>query len=313
MADVLILAINDWANTGWKYAECLKSAGVDALMIKRKPHHFEYPQQGMILSSIEELAPYAQQAKVLHYVASSFFYPGIDIRSKKIICQHGNSLYRENYESVNAFFNAFCDYAIIQEPDLWDMGALNQVYISYPVDTETIKPVFESHTPGKRIFGHFPSSIHTKGSALIWNVLKAEVDNNRGKIEFWYTEDTVPWEENLGRISLCDIYIESVQLDIKGKPFGTWGNSAVEAAALGKIVITNDIWRGFYEREYNRPCEWIIANNEKELYEAVDMVVGMTESEFMAKKQACRAQVVGCHSFKATGERLVDKIYKNLL
>ena len=312
MPDVLFLTVNDWANTGFRFCESLKTQGVDAMMLKKNAHKFGYPRQAALFETIYDIMPYADQAKVLHYTASMFFDPGIDIRNKKIIFQHGGTTYREQHEQCNSFMNPISDFAIIQEPDLCGLGARNEVYITYPVDTGYIQPVFKPHKPGKRIFAHHPSNSNTKGSDLVFKVAKTKMDQHENMILF-YNEGNVTWPENLGRVSLCDVYIETLQPEIRGRKFGTWGNAACEAAALGKIVITNDLYTGFFEREYGRPCEWIIANDPNELSLAIDQVMDMSDAEFQAKKEACRQQIEDCHSFEATGKRLMDRVYGYLL
>ena len=69
-----------------------------------------------------------------------------------------------------------------------------------------------------------------------------------------------------------------------------------------------------YTSNFRTMCEVLREVNDIAIDRKIPELTKLAnEGLVMAKKQACRAQVVGCHSFKATGQRLVDKIYSNLI
>ena len=75
--------------------------------------------------------------------------------------------------------------------------------------------------------GHFPSKPAVKGSDKIVEAMK----NVKGNFEFRYSDKRVSWEEQIKRMSECDIYVERFTKD------SGFGITALEAAALGKIVF----------------------------------------------------------------------------
>ena len=45
MPEVLMLARDDWANTGWRFFKCIQSLGIDILALKGNFHRMAYPEQ----------------------------------------------------------------------------------------------------------------------------------------------------------------------------------------------------------------------------------------------------------------------------
>jgi hypothetical protein len=99
----------------------------------------------------------------------------------------------------------------------------------------------------------------------------------------------------------------------QGKPYGEWGNQCIEAAALGKIVITNTLSADLYKKEYGEGFAPRIANNEDEIAAHVEELLGMTDKEILDEQQRSRAWVEKYHSMEATSDRLWERIYKDLL
>jgi hypothetical protein len=123
----------------------------------------------------------------------------------------------------------------------------------------------------------------------------------------------VVWTEHLKRVAYCDIIIETVAMEAQGHPFGEWGNQAIEAAALGQIVITNTQSAELYKEEYGPDCALNIANNEDELQAQIMKFLSMSDDEILKEKQKTRAWAEKHHSMEATSKRLWDKIYRHLL
>ena len=183
MIDVLMLARNDWANTGYRFSKCLELLGLRVLYLKGCTHRFGYPQQAPVDVSLNQMynnypvkvhAPHfgsiARAANTLHYIATSFIDTGTDLTEKNVVVQHGGSTYRIEPERANAVFNPFTSAAIIQCPDLLNLGANNEHLIYYPVDTHLIQPHYRKDA-GKITVGHFPSSPKNKGTAKILDVI----------------------------------------------------------------------------------------------------------------------------------------------
>lgn len=324
MIDALLIANHDWANTGFRFSRSMRMMGINALMIKAEPHPFMYPEQAIVhpelkgeQSSLPHVKDLIESAKVVHFIASSSIE--LDpIPGKKYVVQHGGSVYRFHSAEINKYFNKFCDATIIQCPDLLGLGAKNETLIYYPVDTELIQPVFEPLSD-RVLIGHFPSNPVVKGTERIIRIIKEleEDPTVRDKFEYIGLRDTgklyhVTWWNNIRRMSECDILVETCNDELRDKPYGEWGNTALEGAALGKIVITNSIHKHHYDREYG-DCALEIANTRKELKEALKKWICASHSEREEKRKQTREWAHAKHGMKATGERILNKVYRSLL
>jgi len=125
-------------------------------------------------------------------------------------------------------------------------------------------------------------------------------------------EPNVPWLENLNRMADCDIIIETIKPNLNGNRFGEWGNTAIEAAALGKIVVSNCLSEDIYNKEYGI-LDIHIANNGKELKDVLERLINSNDEELLEYKLDSRGWVELQHSIPATAERLYQKVYKELL
>jgi len=243
------------------------------------------------------------------------------MKEKKCVVQHGGTMYRMHADACNDLFNGFSDATIAQYPTLLGLGAKNECWIPYPVDTKLIQPDYERHGGDKILIGHFPSSKEVKGTENIVRVInRLESDPAfRDHFEYigvrpgvYYPGDIVGWYMNLKRLERCDIVIETCQSEFDGKPFGEWGNTALEAAALGKIVVTNSIHSDLYKKEFGSSA-LNIANNEAELELVLQELLSLPDTEIESRKEKSRVWVETKHSIPATADRLWDLVYKPLL
>ena len=331
MPKILALTFNDWANTGWRFTRCLRSLGLDVTYWKGRPHKFGYLDEGPIHPYLEkgivlsqypvailcrELKEEIEAHDIIHFFASTMIVSGADLTGKKIVVNHGGSTFRIGTEAVKAAFNPYVDYSIIQCPDLLGLGAKNEVLIYYPVDTEFLQPDYEAHE--KVVIGHWPSSPHNKGTREIIEVIEKLERDPAVKDRFTYIgqrvveKQTIPWPDHLARVRGCDVIIESMQPDIDGRKFGEWGNQALEAAAMGKVVITNMLSADTYLKEYGS-CPLLIANDPVQLESQIRAAVCASAEATRAHKERMRAWAVEKHSMAATAQRLWDKVYRNLV
>lgn len=317
--DVLLIGDYDWANTGFRFSRCLRMLGLNALMIKANPHPFMYPEQAIVhpaFSGIEDprypkIEEMVAGAKVVHFIGSTAVAGFRKRPGQKVVVQHGGSIYRENHEQINSHFNEYADAAIIQCPDLLGLGAKNEHLIYYPVDTDFIQPDYRRRDEKKLIIGHFPSNPSVKGTKLIEDVI-FDLRNSPLGEKFKYVGDSrqVSWIDNLKRMRECDVIIETVNPSLNGKTYGEWGNTALEAAALGKIVITNTHSKKVYEEQYLDDLPFLVANTEEQLKKQLDKI--LTDLDVNAEQTMTRWWVEKHHSMKATAERIWEKVYKHL-
>jgi hypothetical protein len=321
--DVLFLCWDDNANTMYRFWQCAKYLGLNSVMFKGKAHPFGYPIQAPIHPSLSSIpisgtpvtvmAPGLESlinsAHVVHLGASTYPMCVVNWKKKNIVVQHGGTVYRQNSKACNDLFNQFAKKTIIQCPDLLGLGATNEEWIPYPVDTTNLKPDITRKDPHQLVIGHFPSNTAIKGSVQIRDVIqRLELSGHK----FKYLDDLVnrvSWTENLNRMRQCDIIIETCNPKQFDKPYGEWGNTALEAAALGCAVITNNSHFKQYIKEFG-DFGPIIANNADELEARLIELIG-TPQAISVIKQRCRDWAVRNHSIPATANRLWDKVYKD--
>jgi len=322
---VLILTSDDWTNAGWRFFKCIENLGFDAKFCKGAKHEFNYPGQGRIMRCLTpkmldqdrvlfvdapELKPVVEEADIVHFTASTFVKTGASLKNKKVVIQHGGVTYRKDPDALNEFYNIFADAAVIQGPDLLGLGAKNEHLIYPPVDLNKLQPDFER--TGKKIrIGYFPSK---KGMPDILDVIVHlnSVPSLKNKFEYVgiKTETSVrlPWEQHLSRVRSCDILIDACESSQGDKKYGEWGTVAIEAAALGKIVVTNSSAEEIYAKEYGH-CALHIANAPEDLFAKLERIINWDDAEILKDKRKMRAWVKEKHSMKATGKRLWERIY----
>jgi glycosyltransferase involved in cell wall biosynthesis len=222
-------------------------------------------------------------------------------KDKCVAVSHFGSLYREGLERMTIEFNKLVDVTFVTV-DTLDVGAKNPIWLGQPINLDYIKPVYKRGSD-KVIISHFPTKWFIKGSVVVRTAIYHYVKNQN--FEFRYRSKLISWEENIEEVSKCDIYIDDLQ--------GDWLNvSAIEAAALGKIVITKFTHADKYKENFGIPCQVQTANGPKELGEKIDELLSMSASERLALKRKSRKWVEQVHSYKAFGNRLV-KIYREIL
>jgi hypothetical protein len=321
--DVLFLTYDDNCNTGYRFWMCAKYLGLNAVMFKGKAHPFGYPMQAPIHPSLANkpmwsspttvpaggIESLVHSAKVVHLIASFYPMAAINWQACNVVVQHGGTVYRQHPDECNDIFNQIgAQHTIIQCPDLLGLGAKNESWIYYPVDTVKLQPDFRRKNPDRLIIGHFPSNPEVKGTGNIETILGYVKDKYPGKFEYIGSTEQVSWQANLDRMRKCDIYIEGCNAAQGNKVYGEFANAGLEASALGCAVITHCLSKDKYEAEFGQLGP-IIANNAQELEQALSSLLEI--DDITPIKKRCRAWAENNHSIPVTANRLWDKVYKN--
>jgi len=311
---ILLISKKDYARMGYLLAKSLNEIGMYAISITEKKIYHD--EQSIVYKNQNELLKFVSQASVVIWMHSILTPINKALQNQtKVFVFHGGTNYRKKYKKQNKIFNNIVDASIIQTGELLGLGAVNEQWLLPPVDTKLIQPEFGIH---KNItIAHYPSNKirpehDIKGTLSINEVIKdiSSIQNLNFNYRFKNAYDTTPrvsWKRNLKRMSNCDIYIESLNIDSTSDNQHDWSLTALEAAALGKIVITNFRNRKRYKKEYGN-CELIIANNRKQLKDVLIKLIQSPREVLIKKQQKTREWVETYHSLKAIGLR-----FKNII
>jgi len=323
---ISFLALDDWANVGYTYAQALKSIGVEAEAYAMRPHAFQYPLQAKCGLGTKFIEAIVEKSDILVYMHSVFLpgeLPGFHmdlLKDKKEVVFHGGSYYRAYYKHLNEVFNPRVQCSIIQTRDLFNLGAKNPIWVLPAVDIQKLQPKRTRPLRTKLIVGHFPSS-PLKGTIQYILPLSYKMsDKFFFKIGNGYIGERVDWETNIKNISDCDIYIEA--LHIPAIPCQEFGVTALEASALGVPTITNFKSIDKYIEEYkinkslspfhmvNGSCGLLVANVPEQIENWLNIIYDHRETNLLNEISAfARDWVAKYHSYEAVGWRLMKKVF----
>lgn len=332
--NLMLITNNDWSNTAYRFTKSLKEVNCRMSMIKLNKHIFNYKYQGITLNlknniisnypniyNIEDSEnffinlvdnfeniwfhasqiPYINQKKIIDYLLN-----------KNYFVSHGGSSYRNNMSIVSKYFNKICKRTLIQCPDLLKGKSNSESLIYYPVDVNFIIPDFSFKNNNNLVVAHYPSSEATKGSDIIIPILKKFED----KIIINCTtligknKSRTDWENNLKRYKECDVYVETIKPILHNKDYGEWGNTCLEAAASGCIVLTNCTHLDLYIKNYKNIPPILICNNALELEKNIELLIKMSREEILELKKRFRKWCEEYHNFKITGEKIKNLFLK---
>ena len=294
--EVVLIAQEDWANAAFNLANALREVGTNAVALSKKPM-VSYDKQAKIYFKPEyELYPICAKAKWVIWMHSAYTPLPDEIlnnRSIKFAVFHGGTMYRNQSEICNKIFDPKVDLVIIQTLEMWDLCNNNsKVQLIPPVDTSYLTPDFQPNE--KTIVAHYPRHPLVKGSNEICKAVEM-LQAERDDFEFRYSEELCDWEHNMMRIMDCDIYIEQIGT-------GYWSVTAMEAAALGKVVLASfDHWQKYCKHYNLKQSDLGIHLVEKD---TLSKVLGhILNNNLTAEKMKSHNWVVNNHSYKATGSR----------
>lgn len=339
--DVLFLSLQDSASSGWDLCKCLRLLGLTTQMLQGKRHVFEYTDQAPVYPLID-----SKCYKLRYEILGSPFIVKIEdeyinklIEQSKFIVWHGCTLvvsnavtpdkmkhsapfaigrnYRRDPISCGQHFRK-CSSMLASTPDLYGISHHTKnkdVLLQWPIHLEKYPAFYEFENPEKIIVGHFPSNTKAKNTLAIVSAIEELESDEQVKDKFEYIGlrghgGTVPWPEHVKRYRRCDVYIESLQLEVEGSKCGTWGVTCFEAAASGCIIVTNQLYADVYKKEYG-DCPVYIANSEEEITAQVKKLVLMDRETLLAEKKKTRKWVERNHGYWGTAKRTWETVLKD--
>ena len=291
-----LLTSDDYANFQYDIYKSLQSVGVDVIARKIARHIFSYENQCEIITPNNIRETYKDCDIVI--ITHSCWQLMELLDNKLIIPLHTGTPYRSNPELVNEKFKE-SPFSIIALPEFQTL-APNPKYLVGAVESDwAVRDIV-----GRRVrVGHFPSNPDVKGTEDIVRILR-----NAENCEFIYSTERVSHAENLKRIYDCDIYVEMLASTQGGKPYGSFGITGLEAAAMGKIVITQAINdNGLYNDTYGVNMLNFV-KDELGLKKTLSSLLQYKGDYLTGQMESTKEWMEKNHSYKATGTKLMSYI-----
>ena len=294
---VLNISSDDYANFAHDNAKALRAAGVDCVDWKTNPHVFNYPSERKLVrpSKIQDEAPNFDLVQIFHSDRSLLHL--VKNSGSRLFVYHTGTRYRANPLVHNKHFNPHVERSFIALGEFEGLGSKNETYIVGAVDFDpdlVVDKVYQPYT-----IGHFPSNKEIKGTKDILETI------NKVKGSYLLNVDTSPepYLKQLQRLSDCEIYIELFKPSLDGRKYGSFGITALEAASLGKVVITQNLSANVYRKHYGEPALFL-CDTKEELSRRIEYLLNMETEEFKSLQIASRNWIQSNHSHQATGKRL---------
>ena len=297
---IISICRNDWANLSYNLTKAMRTVGMDANCFTLNPHPFDYEQQAQTVT-LEQMRLLVSQSDIINFVHSDIGLLNAlekEIKGKKIIVTHTGSAYRNDPEAHNAAFNPHVYLTLTDHCEFMQLGAKNIHYKTYSVAPEST-PHFGHEIKVPYIIGHYPSNPEIKGTKEITSML-SEI---KKQYNLHCATDKVHHQEQLKRMNDCDIYIELFKPELNGRPYGHYGVTAFEAAAAGKVVITQNLHPEVYAAAYGN-CELYLCNTRERFMDAINTLLSLPPLRIAEIQTETYKWVSEKHSFKANGERL---------
>ena len=292
---ILFLTFNDYSNLCFNFSESLNSIGIKSKCLTLSSHPFGYEKQAIkvgLLGMMEAMES-AEVIIIGHSSVHLLKSLSEQLKGKRVWVLHTGTPYRQAPERMNEEFNPIVEGTLTDSPEFMTLGGKNIHYIAGAIDTDKIN--FTPSNTTELTFAHYPSNAMNKGTKEIKQMM------SEFPVKFVCNEDVIPHEENLKRISQCDVYIELFAPTQREKTYGSFGVTAFEAAAMGKVVVTNSLFDEVYEAAYG-PSELVIANTESDFKGCIHQLIQLQSLDDL--KQRNRFWIEKTHSYSATGTYL---------
>jgi hypothetical protein len=284
------ICIDDWANFMFQQHEALLSVGIDSVSYKVNRHPFNYDKEANIIlpNEIQEAIKDCTHVIIYH---SDTHLRKFTHEGQKVTIYHTGTRFRSLVRTILADSEG-CSH-LIALPEF--KKHVNAPYIVGAVDTEDLLCAKEISKP--YVVAHYPSNPSVKGSSLI-------VDAFKDMPNFKYSLDRVGYNEHLNRLSLCDIYIELFAPTQGGNDYGSFGMTALEASAMCKIVLTQNITgKDLYKQTYGE-SPLIFIDSIEDLKQKLNVLLSKSNEEITELSCIFAEWVHEQHGYKSTGNRL---------
>jgi hypothetical protein len=237
----------------------------------------------------------AEVIQIMHSNVQLFYLARTHNPDAKIIIYHTGTIYRNANPQLNKTFQG-CK-TVTDQTEFMSLG--NHEYIVSPVDYEQRR----LYNKGLKKIGHYPSNPEIKGTGKIMELL----GESKQGFKLLHSIENVSHQEQINRIGKSDIYVELFKPELNGKAYGCFGVTALEACAMGKIVVTQNLFKDVYKDAYGH-CPMSIVNTEEAFMNTIDGLLTMNRRDFRQLQKDTFQIMRENHSFKSTGERIAKFI-----
>lgn len=312
----LFVCDDDHANVSYEYAKALEENGCFARAVKFQKHLFCYPKQAEVLTDFGVLTKYVSEATDIIFMHTQPINIPVCVfdKRKRFFVFHGGSAYRNDPKLANKLF---LDSPIIGE----NLRFLIQNYDLYFLDDSIDKRIvftclepkeYDQFLPSNSkqnsflTVAHYPRGVQ-KGTEDIEEVIKSlSQDYNNFIYVTWGTKNKIlSWSDYMRTIAKCDIYVHSLPFQYVDKVITGLCVTAMEACALGKVVVTPFEYLENYKRDFKNTPPFFIANDKDQLRKVLKHLLGLSFQEISELKKKARMWVEEYHSRKPTGEYLL--------
>lgn len=302
---IINVCYDDYANYMHGITKSLQAAGAACREFKMKKHPFGYAEEAPVCR-IEDMIVPMQEADIINiFHTSTIFIPVIkNLYTKPMVTVwHTGTKYRQSPKEMNAAFAEISATVFTDQCEFFALPGFRGNYIAAALEMDDTKRC--SRIPYR--FAHYPSNKHgedTKGT----QVIKKYMQGHEGRATWLLDDNKVSHKEQLQRMAKCDIYIELFAPEQEGKPYGCYGVTAFEAAAMGKIVVTQNTMPQVYRSAYGVDTPFELPNTEKALGETIGKLCMLHHKDIAYLQEKHRQWMLKHHSYKATGNILLKRL-----
>lgn len=297
---IALICTHDWACLSAKFAMSLRAVGCDTESYCLNEHPFDYSVASVVvpIAAMRHVICRADVVIYSHGDATLLSQTSDLLSGKHVAACYTGSAYRKDPQYYNTLFNPIVHLSLTDQTEFMNLGAKNIHYIATAVDATPIAK-FGHELKAPYTVGHFPSNPEVKGTTAILKMLSELT------IPYIlnYSTEIVSHEEQFKRMNACDIYVELFQLALGGKPYGCWGVTAFEAAAAGKVVVTQNVNLHAYERVYGE-CPMVVCNSEDGFNRSMNSLLALDRMQISEIQTETYEWVKEKHSFESTGKYL---------
>jgi len=287
---IVNISTNDFANFSYDISQALKSVGFDSDSYCLNKHPFDYPEQSTLITT-EDVLQRVKDADIINIMHSdTALYEIVKSLNKRVYVWHTGTHYRIQHNHYNAVFKNCKPIIALGEFKQWCPKA------EYVVGAmRNIDPFY-----GGKTLSHFPSNPEVQGTKQI-DQMMLQVENKDWT--FRCETNKVGYIEQMERMKDCSIYIEMFALRNNGLPYGSWGITCLEAAMMGKLVVTNHTTYDVYKEVYgSHPL--FIPHTGGDFCILIHKLLNLPDWQRKELQEKTRQWVIDNHSYEATGKRL---------